>query len=218
MEYIRYVKKEHPEVYKEIMRGENRSMIDDIKMIEITVKAPSGTGKSTIASHIAKTFWDMGFDVVVDDSDEIDPKFLEQERLNGILSKNLTISISTEQKPRSGEETTVFKFHDGIAKFGVDTGNLPVEKAKDYLKTYKKYESEVKSKISKGDVVVEKSPDGEDVLLFVATHIHDDWFSVVANVGNNLAIHRKLSFDSVEIVGHLNEEQFKQSGYDYYEY
>lgn len=70
-------------------------------MIEITVKAPSGTGKSTIASHIAKTLWDMGFDVVVDDSDEIGPKFLEQERLNGILSKNPTISISTEQDQRT---------------------------------------------------------------------------------------------------------------------
>jgi adenylylsulfate kinase-like enzyme len=67
--------------------------------IEITVKASSGMGKSTVASHIAKALYDMGFYVVVDDSDEIGPKFLEQERLDSVLNKNLTISISTEHKP-----------------------------------------------------------------------------------------------------------------------
>lgn len=177
-------------------------------MIEITVKAESGMGKNTIASYIAKALHDMGADVVVDDSDEIGHQYLHKERLHSVFGRNVTISISTELKPRNGKETTGFKFHDGIAKFGVDTENLPVEKAKDYLKTYKKYESEVKSKISKGDIVVEKCPDSDGMLLFVATHIHDDWFNSVSMVGNNLVIHGKFSFDSVEIVGHLNEEQF----------
>ena len=73
-------------------------------MIEITVKAKSGEGKSTIASYLAKTLDDMGFDVVVDDSDEINHTFLSKERLQTVLNKTDMISIKTEQVPRTKED------------------------------------------------------------------------------------------------------------------
>lgn len=70
-------------------------------MIEITVKAESGMGKSTIASYIAKALYDMGADVVVDNVDEIGHQYLHKERLQSVFGRNVTISISTEQKQKT---------------------------------------------------------------------------------------------------------------------
>lgn len=72
-------------------------------MIEITVKAESGMGKNTIASYIAKALHDMGADVIVDNVDEIGHQYLHKERLQSVFGRNVTISISTELKPRNGK-------------------------------------------------------------------------------------------------------------------
>ena len=70
-------------------------------MIEIIVKAKSGHGKSTIASNIAAYLQEIGFNVMVDDIDEIGPKFLGEERLQGIVNNSIYVKISTEQILRS---------------------------------------------------------------------------------------------------------------------
>jgi hypothetical protein len=49
----------------------------------------------------------MGLDVVVDDSDEIGPQFFHKERLQSVINNNVTISISTELKPRTHENSAI---------------------------------------------------------------------------------------------------------------
>lgn len=65
----------------------------------------------------------------------------------------------------------------------------------------------VNTKISKGDIVLDKEePDG---LLFVVTVLHDHFFRSIAVVGDNKIINRKFSFDGAfEIVGNVSPKNF----------
>lgn len=66
--------------------------------ITIIVKGKSGSGKSTIASRIATLLANDGFDVVVDNSDEIRADFNTPERINTLLKNDTMISIHHVQE------------------------------------------------------------------------------------------------------------------------
>lgn len=68
--------------------------------ITIIVKGKAGSGKSTIASRIATLLTNDGFDVVVDNSDEIRVEFNTPERINTMLKKDTMISIHHVQEKR----------------------------------------------------------------------------------------------------------------------
>lgn len=70
--------------------------------ITIIVKGKAGTGKSTIASHIATILSNEGFDVVANDSDEIQAKFNTPERIDALIRNDTMICIHHEQEPRTG--------------------------------------------------------------------------------------------------------------------
>jgi len=62
-------------------------MINEMRSIEITVKAPSGYGKSTIASHIAAYLYDIGFYVV---------QMTATKLVLNLLKKNVCNQLSTK--------------------------------------------------------------------------------------------------------------------------
>ena len=68
-------------------------------MIEITVRATSGSGKNTLASFLATILHNEGFDVVVDSSDDIKSEYATKERLHKIMQHTI-ISVGTELIPR----------------------------------------------------------------------------------------------------------------------
>jgi hypothetical protein len=70
--------------------------MDDLDMIEISVKSKSGNGTNSLASYIATLLHHGGFDVVVNSSDEINAGQLSEEKLQHIKD-NIMVAISVEQ-------------------------------------------------------------------------------------------------------------------------
>ena len=70
--------------------------------VKITIKGPSGTGKSTLAQTITALLSKLGFDVSLTDTEEapLSREVLEQ-RINGLLSMGQKIEVRTIQVARS---------------------------------------------------------------------------------------------------------------------